>query len=116
MLEVKEHIARTAHVGDLEEYRYMYRESLDHPGRFWRRQARRLTWFHEPEFIHDNDPDEVDFSWPVLSVSLGDEGLFRVGNIERGGTTESIWLKSVMIPVSEVTVLLCTRFINKRVS
>ena len=40
------------------------------------------------------DRDEADFSWPVLSVSLGDEGLFRVGNIERGGTTESIWLKS----------------------
>ena len=40
------------------------------------------------------DRDEVDFSWPVLSVSLGDEGLFRVGNNERGGTTESIWLKS----------------------
>lgn len=40
------------------------------------------------------DRDEADFSWPVLSVSLGDEGLFRVGNIERGGATESIWLKS----------------------
>lgn len=40
------------------------------------------------------DRDEADFSWPVLSVSLGDEGLFRVGNVDRGGTTESIWLKS----------------------
>ncbi|MDX5414671.1 MAG: alpha-ketoglutarate-dependent dioxygenase AlkB, partial [Rhodobacterales bacterium] len=29
------------------------------------------------------DRDEVDFSWPVLSVSLGDEGLFRVGGVER---------------------------------
>ena len=40
------------------------------------------------------DRDEADFSWPVLSVSLGDEGLFRVGNVERGGKTESLWLKS----------------------
>jgi alkylated DNA repair protein (DNA oxidative demethylase) len=40
------------------------------------------------------DRDEADFSWPVLSISLGDEGLFRVGNIERGGPTESMWLKS----------------------
>lgn len=40
------------------------------------------------------DRDEGDFSWPVLSVSLGDEALFRVGNLDRGGSTESIWLRS----------------------
>lgn len=40
------------------------------------------------------DNDEADFSWPVLSISLGDEGLFRVGNLERGGKTESMWLSS----------------------
>ncbi|SLN42864.1 Alpha-ketoglutarate-dependent dioxygenase AlkB [Roseovarius litorisediminis] len=40
------------------------------------------------------DKDEADFSWPVLSVSLGDEGLFRIGNTSRGGKTESIWLNS----------------------
>ena len=40
------------------------------------------------------DRDEGDFSWPVMSVSLGDEGLFRVGNTTRGGKTESIWLQS----------------------
>jgi alkylated DNA repair protein (DNA oxidative demethylase) len=40
------------------------------------------------------DRDEADFSWPVLSISLGDEGLFRIGNATRGGKTESIWLRS----------------------
>lgn len=40
------------------------------------------------------DKDEADFSWPVVSVSLGDDGLFRVGNTTRGGKTESIWLTS----------------------
>lgn len=40
------------------------------------------------------DRDEADFTWPVLSVSLGDDGLFRMGNATRGGTTESIWLQS----------------------
>lgn len=40
------------------------------------------------------DRDEADFSWPVVSVSLGDEGLFRIGNAARGGKTESIWLQS----------------------
>jgi len=40
------------------------------------------------------DNDEADFGWPVVSVSLGDDGLFRVGNPTRGGKTGSVWLKS----------------------
>lgn len=40
------------------------------------------------------DRDETDFDAPVLSVSLGDAALFRIGNHTRGGKTESIWLHS----------------------
>lgn len=40
------------------------------------------------------DRDEHDFSWPVLSISLGDDARFRIGNVERGGKTESFWLHS----------------------
>ena len=40
------------------------------------------------------DKDEADFRWPVLSISLGDDGLFRIGNETRGGKTESLWLSS----------------------
>ncbi|EPX77607.1 Alkylated DNA repair protein AlkB [Litoreibacter arenae DSM 19593] len=40
------------------------------------------------------DRDEADFSWPVVSVSLGDDALFRIGNLTRGGKTESVWLRS----------------------
>ena len=40
------------------------------------------------------DRDEADFSYPVVSVSLGDEALFRIGTPERGGKTESVWLRS----------------------
>ena len=40
------------------------------------------------------DKDEANFKWPVLSVSLGDAGLFRIGNTTRGGNTESLWLES----------------------
>lgn len=40
------------------------------------------------------DRDEGDFSFPVLSVSLGDEALFRVGGVERSAGTESFWLRS----------------------
>ncbi|MFT5869330.1 MAG: alkylated DNA repair protein (DNA oxidative demethylase) [Paracoccaceae bacterium] len=40
------------------------------------------------------DKDEANFDHPVVSISLGDEGLFRVGNLARGGSTESLWLGS----------------------
>jgi alkylated DNA repair protein (DNA oxidative demethylase) len=40
------------------------------------------------------DRDETDMGWPVVSISLGDEGLFRMGNVTRGGKTESFWLRS----------------------
>jgi alkylated DNA repair protein (DNA oxidative demethylase) len=40
------------------------------------------------------DKDEGDFFFPVVSISLGDDALFRMGNPTRGGSTESIWLES----------------------
>ena len=40
------------------------------------------------------DKDEGDFSWPVLSISLGDEALFRMGGVARADGTESLWLRS----------------------
>ncbi|MEM9797649.1 MAG: alpha-ketoglutarate-dependent dioxygenase AlkB [Pseudomonadota bacterium] len=40
------------------------------------------------------DRDEVDMNQPVVSVSLGDDALFRIGNEARGGKTESLWLRS----------------------
>ncbi len=40
------------------------------------------------------DKDEAEMRWPVVSISLGDDGLFRIGGNTRGGATESIWLSS----------------------
>jgi DNA oxidative demethylase len=40
------------------------------------------------------DRDEADLSWPVVSISLGADALFRVGQVERGGPTRSLWLGS----------------------
>lgn len=40
------------------------------------------------------DKDEASFDWPVVSISLGDDGLFRVGGTQRGGKTHSVWLQS----------------------
>jgi len=40
------------------------------------------------------DRDEADFRWPVLSVSLGDTAVFRLGGVQRGDPTRSIRLAS----------------------
>ncbi|WP_141561261.1 alpha-ketoglutarate-dependent dioxygenase AlkB family protein [Pelagimonas phthalicica] len=54
-----------------------------------------INWYGEGTKMGlHQDRDESDFAYPVVSVSLGDEALFRMGNVERGGKTESIWLQS----------------------
>lgn len=40
------------------------------------------------------DEDEKDFSFPVLSISLGDPATFRIGGTERGDPTTSVQLES----------------------
>ncbi len=45
------------------------------------------------------DKDEVDFGYPVVSISLGDPGLFRVGGVLRTDATESVWLESGTVVV-----------------
>ncbi|WP_299735951.1 alpha-ketoglutarate-dependent dioxygenase AlkB [uncultured Roseobacter sp.] len=52
------------------------------------------------------DKDEASFDWPVVSVSLGDDGLFRMGGPTRGGKTQSIWLQSGDVVVMSGTARL----------
>ena len=40
------------------------------------------------------DEDEEDFSAPVVSISLGDTAVFRIGGAQRGGKTETLKLSS----------------------
>jgi alkylated DNA repair protein (DNA oxidative demethylase) len=40
------------------------------------------------------DVDESDFSWPVLSISLGDAAVFRIGGLARADSTTSTVLES----------------------
>lgn len=54
-----------------------------------------INWYGEGARMGlHQDKDEADFNYPVLSISLGDDGLFRMGNETRGGSTQSVWLKS----------------------
>lgn len=40
------------------------------------------------------DKDEADFAVPVLSISLGDDAVFRIGGTSRGGPTRAMTLRS----------------------
>lgn len=54
-----------------------------------------VNWYGEGAKMGlHQDRDEADLDMPVVSISLGDEALFRVGGVERGGPTRSIWLRS----------------------
>lgn len=59
------------------------------------------------------DRDEADLSWPVVSISLGDDALFRVGGTTRGGGTKSIWLKSGDVAVLSGTARLAYHGIDR---
>ena len=60
---VKARIAEGAHLSSIEEYRRLYRLSLDNPDWFWGEQAKNLTWFHPWHKVFDADYEEVDFAW-----------------------------------------------------
>jgi alkylated DNA repair protein (DNA oxidative demethylase) len=69
----------------------------------WRQVS---DYAHEPEACLVNyyregaklglhrDEDEEDFAAPVLSISLGDTAIFRIGGLERQGKTETLKLTS----------------------
>ena len=59
------------------------------------------------------DADEEDFTAPVLSVSLGDTAVFRIGGPERGGKTQTIKLSSGDVLVMGGEARLCYHGIDR---
>ncbi|MEM9782177.1 MAG: alpha-ketoglutarate-dependent dioxygenase AlkB [Pseudomonadota bacterium] len=56
-----------------------------------------INWYGEGARMglhRDADEGEAAFAAPVVSVSLGDEALFRHGGLERKDPTRSFWLRS----------------------
>ena len=59
------------------------------------------------------DEDEEDLAAPVLSVSLGDTAVFRIGGPERGGKTETLKLASGDVLVMGGASRLCYHGIDR---
>jgi alkylated DNA repair protein (DNA oxidative demethylase) len=91
----------------------------------WRRVS---TYPHPPEACLVNyyaggakmglhqDRDEEDFAAPVVSISLGDTAIFRVGGTERSGKTETIKLSSGDVLVMGGPSRLCFHGIDRVLS
>ncbi|HRX35244.1 MAG TPA: alpha-ketoglutarate-dependent dioxygenase AlkB [Aestuariivirga sp.] len=62
------------------------------------------------------DEDEDDFSAPVVSISLGDTAVFRIGGEERGGKTETLKLSSGDVLVMGGPSRLCYHGIDRVLS
>ena len=59
------------------------------------------------------DADEEDLAAPVVSVSLGDTAVFRIGGPERGGKTETLKLASGDVLVMGGASRLCYHGIDR---
>ena len=59
------------------------------------------------------DEDEEDFLAPVVSISLGDTAVFRIGGPERGGKTETLKLASGDVVVMGGESRLCYHGIDR---
>ncbi len=59
------------------------------------------------------DKDEADTRWPVVSITLGDEALFRVGGSDRKDPTLSTWLSSGDVAVLQDATRLAYHGIDR---
>lgn len=59
------------------------------------------------------DRDEETFEAPVVSVSLGDTAVFRLGGVKRGGPTQSLKLNSGDVVVLGGEARLCYHGIDR---
>ncbi len=86
-------VAATSHVGSIEEYRRLYRLSLDDPETFWGKQAETLSWFVPPRGVLDNDYENVDFSWYLGGRLNACYNCVDRHLNDRGNKTAIIWAK-----------------------
>ena len=62
------------------------------------------------------DRDEEDFAAPVVSISLGDTAIFRIGGTARGGKTQSLKLESGDVLVMGGASRLCFHGVDRILS
>lgn len=82
--------AKSAHVKSLDEYRRLYRESIDNPQNFWGGLAEKLHWFKKWDKVLDwNVPNARWFVGGKLNAAYNClDAQIEAG---RGGKTAILW-------------------------
>lgn len=78
-------------------------------------EACLINWYHKQKTsmgLHV-DQDELELNAPVVSVSLGDPAMFRIGGTTRGGPTQGIKLFSGDVVVLGGTARRCYHGVSK---
>ena len=77
-------------------------------------EACLINWYREDTKMGLHiDQDEQDVRAPVVSVSLGDPAMFRLGGIKRGGPTHGIKLFSGDVVVLGGAARMCYHGVSK---
>jgi DNA oxidative demethylase len=112
---------------------YRYQDTHPDTGALWPAMPRMVLdlwravsgYPHDPEACLVNyyragarmglhqDSDEAEFAAPVVSLSLGDTAVFRIGGPERGGPTKSLRLASGDVLVMGGNSRLCYHGVDR---
>ena len=63
MYPPKDHLSSNAHIPSLEVYTERYKESVEDPNGFWKKEAQRLTWISQNDSVSEFDFQTGSFSW-----------------------------------------------------
>jgi acetyl-CoA synthetase len=61
--EPPEAIAKKAYVGSLEEYRLLYKKSVENPETFWAEKAEEIDWFKKWDKVYEGDFGNGENRW-----------------------------------------------------
>ncbi|MBL8727782.1 MAG: acetate--CoA ligase [Planctomycetes bacterium] len=92
IVPTKPHISRRAHVASFDHYQRLYRESVDDPSGFWRRQAERIDWFHPFERACEQDFDRAEVAWYLGGKLNAAFNCIDRHLVERGEQNAIVWV------------------------
>ena len=117
---------KSAYISDIEQYKQMYRRSLDEPDAFWGEMALEyLTWYKAWDFVFKYDQEECIIQWfggGILNASYNclDRHIKDIGDKvayywegDNPKETSSITYKELYKRVNKMASYLKSRNINK---
>ena len=92
MYDVKDRLARDAHIAGMAAYKARYDRCAADPDDYWLGEAKqRLTWFVEPEVALQGGYQHLDFTWFAGGKLNASYQCIDRHLITRGDKTAIIW-------------------------